>query len=136
MNIEAWKLWLDVVQFALTGIVAIFVWVLKQGQVNREAMNSFRHDVEDQLNNVGTRVTHIEGAVRGCPTTATCTEQARRVGIVEEGLKHAPTHVDMARIHARVDALTEPVMEIRGQVGAIAHQLETISRHLLEREHR
>lgn len=132
MSLDAWKLWVDIGQFALTGLVAFFVWLTRQSQVNRDAITRLSVALDERLDRVESRVLEADVSLRAVPTTTQCLEHVRRISQVEETLRHIPGHEDMKRVHARIDAVTELVSEVRGRLGGIERMLDMISQHLID----
>jgi len=132
MSLDAWKLWVDIAQFVLTGLVAFFVWLTRQGQASRDAITSLSVAFDERLDRVESRVLEADVSLRAVPSTERCLEHARRIGQVEETLRHIPGHEDMKRVHARIDAVTELASEVRGRLGGIERMLDMISQHLID----
>lgn len=91
MNAEELKIWLQVINMLATFGVGIYVWISTQDKVTNK------------------RITDLEEKVDGRIDT-----YAERIARVEQDLRHAPTHDDIKRIHARIDAIDQRLSRIEG----------------------
>ncbi len=59
---------------------------------------------------------------------------ARIVAALEERVRHVPGNEDMHRIYGKLDELAREVAELHGSSMGTQRMVETINRHLLERD--
>jgi hypothetical protein len=59
---------------------------------------------------------------------------ARSVWVIEERVRHVPGNEDMRRIYSKLDDLAREVAELHGSSMGTQRMVETINRHLLERD--
>lgn len=125
----------DVAQFTLTGIVWWYVYLSQRAQVRREALTHLEHDVDDRLDGVLDRLTKIEAKMETAPTWSKCAVHGQRVAVLEEAFRGAIKSADLGRVHQRIDSLEAAVAELRGELKASAHLLQTIDHHLRQISH-
>lgn len=108
IDYTAWKFWLDVLQVVFTAAIGIYVWVSNRTAVNTKRIAKLEGDLDERLD-----------------------EQEVRLTRVEEALRHAPTHEDLKRIHARIDDVASGVSLVSGKIGETTRTLTLIHEHLL-----
>lgn len=84
-NWDAAKFWLDVIQWVITIVVGVALWIRTGRNQNRTAV----------------------------------TELERRVLTIEEHLKHAPTHEDIAKLQSQYSALDSKLDRVTNTVDRI-----------------
>jgi hypothetical protein len=136
MSLDAWKLWVDIGQFALTGLVAFFVWLTRQSQVNRDAISRLSGDLDERIDQGEARLIRLEAAQRSVPDSTQCAEHMRRIAEVEASVRHLPGQDDIKRIHARIDRSSELVAKVDGRLDGIERNLQLIIEQLLDQSGR
>lgn len=125
-----WQLSWDIAQFTLTGIVAVYVYWSNREQVRREALARLEDDVDTRLEALSTCLHKIEARLETQPTWSKCSMHEQRVAVLEEAFKGAIKSADLGRVHARIDEIDKGLAELRGEVKASTHLLQTIDNHL------
>lgn len=108
VNYDAARFWFSVVQWLLTIGVWIYVWI-----TNRSRVTSAR----------------IETLEKG--TSARIEAQGNRLAMVEEALRHAPSHDHLSDLHEKVNRVGNVMQELRGELSAIQRTLSLINEHLI-----
>lgn len=130
-----WALSWDVAQFVLTGIVAVYVYWSQREQVRRDALTRLENDVDSRLDQVSAALTKIEAKLEHYPTWSKCSVEHQRVAVLEEAFKGAVKASEISRVHQRIDALDSALSELRGEMRASTHLLQTIDQHLRQIPH-
>ena len=130
-----WQLAWDIAQFSLTGIVGIYVYLSQREQVRRDALARLENDVDARLEELHTALAKIEAKLETQPTWSKCSAQHQRIAVLEEAFKGAMKSADLGRVHARIDEIDKGLAELRGEVKASTHLLQTIDHHLRQISH-
>lgn len=125
-----WRFGWDLVQTLLTAAVAAYVWWSQREQVRRDALTALEADVDGRLDHLATALAHIEVKLEKQPSLAYCTDEGRRVAVLEQAIKHGVKGEDINRVHARIDQIETGLAELRGEMKANTHLLQTIDHHL------
>lgn len=126
-----WRLAVDVGQFLLTGVVAVYVYWVKRDQARRETLERLEGTLSGRLDELHTRMTQAEGALSSTVDTSLCAQQSGRVAMLERLIGERPGHDDMKRVHQRIDETSAIASDVRGRLAGIERSLEMITEHLL-----
>lgn len=110
MDYEAWRFWVDLSQFVLTGALGIYLWLVNRTRVNAERIRQLEDDIDNRVDAIDQRVTRLEATG-----------------------EHAPTHDDLGKIHNRIDECTKGVSSLEGKFQKANETLNTIHEFLLNR---
>lgn len=110
MDWGLWKVAADVIQFAITSAVGIYVWAVNRNRVTNERISTLQSDMDDRLD-----------------------DHADRLARVEEQVRHAPDDADIARVHARIDEVSGALKRLEGESAAQTHVLRLIHEHLMRK---
>jgi predicted nucleic acid-binding Zn-ribbon protein len=102
------KAYLDLIQWLLTGALAVFVWLRKPGEDAGEAVTALRRDVASQVN----KVTY-------------------RLIAVEEHIKHVPTSDELAELEGTVKTIASQTHGLAESMQTMRVQLNRIEGYLL-----
>ena len=124
------RLYWDIAQFALTGIVGLYVYFSQRAQVRREALSKLEDDIDGHLDAIQKRLGKIESHVEYSPTPAMYAATSARLAVLEEAVRRGPSDEDIKRLHARVDDAAQGLAALRGELSGIARLLTTIDGYL------
>jgi hypothetical protein len=130
-----WQMVWDVAQFALTGVVGIYVYLSQREQVRRDALQRLENDVDGRLEELHTAVARLESKLETQPTWSKCSVQVQRIAVLEEAFKGLTKASDLARVHTRIDEIDKGLAELRGELKSSVHLLQTIDHHLRSLSH-
>jgi Co/Zn/Cd efflux system component len=125
-----WRFGWDLVQTVLTAAVAAYVWWSQREQVRRDALTALEADVDDRLDHLATALAQIEVKLENQPTWSHCSDEHQRIATLEQAVRHAIKGEDINRVHARIDQIDTGLAELRGEMKANTHLLQTIDHHL------
>jgi hypothetical protein len=83
---NAAKVWLDLLQWVLTGVVGIVVWQVKRDKTQTTLMSDFRQEFTDKV-----------------------AEHHVRLELVEERLKHTPKDTEVTKLTAQIESLEKSI---------------------------
>lgn len=109
MDLETAKLAFQVLQFLLTGGVAIYVYMSNKDKVTNDRITKMESDID-----------------------ATLDKHGERIARMEEAADHAPTHDDLGRIHEKVNRTMELMGGLAGEMKALTSSVHLIHEHLLK----
>lgn len=107
------KAWLDLIQWGLTGALAVFVWLRKPGEDAGEAVTALRREVSKQLNGL-----------------------SHRMIVVEERIKHVPTSDELAELEGTVRLISSQISGQGESMQTMRVQLNRIEGYLLNSKDR
>lgn len=132
-TVELWKIGVDLGQFLLTALIAFFVWLTKQSQVNRESIVDLATAIDTRLDRVEARLGTAEGRLAHSCNADEHSDVTQRISVLEATVRHLPTHDDFKRVHERVDDVAGLASEVSGRLVSIERQLGMIAEHLINR---
>lgn len=107
MNYDAIKIWVDIAQFAITGAIGVYIYLVNRGDATNRRIDNLEKSHDDRLDKHGSRISKIE-----------------------EALKHMPTHDDLSGIKTDIASLksethgqTELLKRLEATVGRISDWL-------------
>lgn len=111
-----WALGWAILSNLLAGAVALYVWLTGRHAASMARVDGLERELTARL------------------AASAAEHDPLRVAVarLEEGLRHAPSDDDIARVHSRIDKLAEGVSEIRGSVKRIEHAVDLMHSYLLE----
>lgn len=110
MNTEELKIWLQVINMLATFGVGIYVWISTQDKVTNKRISDLEEKVDTRID---------------------C--YAERIARVEQDLQHGPSHDDIKRIHARIDAVDQRLSRIEGEFKSQVDLLRLILNRITEK---
>lgn len=105
---NAIKIWVDVAQFLITGVIGAYLYFSNQNQATRGQIKTLEEGVDERLD-----------------------DQARKLAALERDIIHAPSDDDIKRIHARIDEVGGSIKRLEGEFSGANHMLHTIHQFLL-----
>ena len=99
----------DVVLFAVTGVVSFYLYMTKKSQVNASRLSELEKEVQGQLNALSERIARVEGSR---PTL--------------EKLS-----LDLGKVHKRIDETKGIVLRLEGEYRSTKGTLDMIHTYLL-----
>ncbi len=129
------RLYWDIAQFAMTGVVGIYVYLSTRAQVRREALSKLEDDIDGHLDKINGRLGKIEAHTAYAPTPSMCAATHSRIAVLEEAVRRGPNDDDIKRLHARVDDAAQGLAALRGELSGITRLLTTIDGYLRDRDH-
>jgi hypothetical protein len=94
--------------FMLTWGVALYMYLANKNKATNSRIGELERDMEAKLD-----------------------AHADRLARVEQDLRHAPTHDDLKRLHARIDDLAGGIRGLEGEFKGANHTLQLIHSYLL-----
>lgn len=108
MDWDAAKVVLDIFEFIVLGIIAIYVHMRTSNQVTEDKVQAMRKQMDEKFN-----------------------EHSQRLSRMETAMEKGPTHEDLNRLHQRMDEQAEALHKLVGQFQSANSTLHMISQHLL-----
>lgn len=109
MDIEFWKFGFQVLQFLITGALAVYVYLSNRDKVTNDRISKLEDDLDDKLDGHGERIAKLE----------TRTE-------------NSPTHDDLSGIHEKINAVSASISTLSGEFTGVRNLLNTIHQYLLQ----
>ncbi len=103
MDYEAWKFWITVGQTFATGVLTIWLWAVNRRTVRRAELDHKMAQLD------------------------------RRVTIVEQDVRHGPSHGDIKELGQRLEELHGDLKEMHGGLTGIRRAVDLMNQHLLDR---
>lgn len=110
MDYGALRFWFDVVQVVGTIAIGVYVWLANRQRVTTQSIRQLEHDVDERLDDHGTRLSRLEEEVR-----------------------HLPTHNDIGGVFKRIDQIHGDLKELTGAMSGLRRAVDLINDHLLNR---
>lgn len=110
MDIETAKLAFQILQFLITGGIAVYVYLASKDRVTNERINGLENDLDGKFDNHGERIARLE--THG---------------------QNAPTHSDLGDLHNKVNTVDLKVSAQGGKLDAIDATLRMILSRITER---
>ena len=132
MNPEWLKIGIDGAQFALTGVVAVYVYWANHARAGREELARLSTRLDERLDEANLRLTQLDASAHNTPSAEFCAAHRGRVDMIERLMTERPGHDDMKRVHQRIDEISALVGEVRGRLSGIERSLALITEHLLD----
>ncbi|MCE8027528.1 hypothetical protein HOP54_02340 [Halomonas daqingensis] len=109
------RFWMDALQLAGLVALGVYTHLTQRSKANSQAITNLSEQSRAQLETVSRRVGDIE----------------RRTDVMENQLRNAPTHNDLAVTHKRMSRVSEQLENLDGRFTSVDHQLKVISEYLL-----
>lgn len=103
MDYEAWKFWFTVGQTLATGVLTLWLWAVNRRTVRRAELDAKMAALD------------------------------HRVTIVEQDVRHGPSHADIKELSHRIEELHGDLKELGGGVTGIRRAVDLMNQHLLDR---
>lgn len=126
---------LDALQWAITGVVGVWVYLVGRDQVRRQSLADMENRIEARLDQIDGRMAEDASRREFIPTHRDCAIQVARITALEARADSGPSHDDLKRVHIRVDAITEAVAEMRGALARIERTIDRIDQYLMDHPH-
>lgn len=108
MDWSAAKVIVDIVEFVVLGVIAIYVYLRTANQVTADRLDALAMQLTTQMRGHGERLSTLEAAVN-----------------------LGPTHDDLKRLHARMDEISNELHLLTGEFRVASRTLNMIQEHLL-----
>jgi hypothetical protein len=102
------KDWFNLIQWLITGLLAVAVWLRKPGEDAGQAVSALRRELVDELAGMSHRLT-----------------------VVEEQAKHVPTRADVAELEGSIKAISMQASGLAEAISTMRVQLNRIEAYLL-----
>lgn len=106
-----YKIWLDLLQWLVTGLIAATVWLRKPGEDAGEAVSLLRKELSKQLSGL-----------------------IHRLIVVEERIKHSPSSEELAELEGTVKTISAQLLSQSESNAVMRAQLTRIESYLLNRK--
>lgn len=114
---NAYRFIFDILQAVGTVSVMIYVWWINRSRATKSAIE----EVDDKI----TTVKHdVRNELHGID---------RRLGDVENGLRHLPDHRDLAAIHEKVNDVAGTMKQVSGELSSMNRTLDLINEFLINK---
>jgi chromosome segregation ATPase len=108
MDIEVMKFGFQVLEFLLTGGIAIYVYMSNKDRVTNDRIEKLEDDLDEKLDKQGERIATLEAKSEG-----------------------TPTHDDLSHLHEKINAVNASISTLAGEFSGVRNLLNTIHHHLL-----
>ncbi len=108
MDYAALDFWWKVSITLMNAGMGLYLYLVNRNRVTNERIGTLQTNVDLRLDN------HTE-----------------RLARLEQDVRHAPTHDDLKRLHARIDEMTGSMRRLEGEFSGANHTLSLIHEHLL-----
>lgn len=102
MNYDAIKIWVDIAQFAITGAIGIYIYLVNRGDATNRRITDLEKSHDERLD-----------------------QHQSRISKLEEALEHMPTHNDLSGLKTDIASLKS---ETHGQTELLKRLEATVSR--------
>lgn len=111
MGMEWLKFGFQVLQFLITGALAVYVYLSNKDKVTNDRIGKLEDDLDGKLDGHGERIKALE----------TRTDQA-------------PTHTDLGKLYEKINEVSGGMKELKGEFTATNRTLQLIHETLMERK--
>lgn len=111
LDYNALEFWLKFSAVLAQGVTFCWLFLINKNKVTNSRINEMEEATSNKLQAMALRLERLEADAR-----------------------HAPTHDDLKRVHARMDESMGEVRQLGGKLDAMAHTLRLIEEHLLNRD--
>lgn len=101
---------MGIANFALTWGVGFYVHIVNKNKATNERISHLEHELDSRLDG-----------------------QVERIARVEEWVKTAPNHHDLAKLYERINAICASNSRIEGEIKTMADNLRTVMGHIIRR---
>ena len=102
MNYDAIKIWVDIAQFAITGAIGVYIYLINRGDATNRRISDLEKSHDERLDHHQSRISKLE-----------------------EALEHMPTHNDLSGLKTDIASLKS---ETHGQTELLKRLEATVSR--------
>jgi len=92
MDIEVFKFGFQVLQFLITGALAVYVYLSNKDKVTNDRIGKLEEDIDSKI-----------------------TEQGQRIAKLETATESSPNHADIARVYESINTLAATVNQLVGE---------------------
>lgn len=107
-NYSAWRFWLDIFQLLITGAIGFYVWISNNQRVTSKRIGILESEIDHRLDGHESRLSAVE---------ATC--------------QLAPNHNDLNQVYERINAVSDGMNNLAGEMKAMRRSVDLIHQHLL-----
>ena len=107
LNYDAAKFWFDVLQFILTLVIGVYVWVVNRHRVTHTRIDGLEGHVDGKLN-----------------------DHEKRLIIMEKEVEHLPNHDDVGVLRQRTAAIEGDIKGVREELHGIRELMKPMSRSM------
>lgn len=108
MDIEVMKFGFQVLEFLLTGGIAVYVYLSSKDRVTNDRIEKLEDDLDDKFEKQGERIASLEAKSEG-----------------------TPTHDDLAHLHEKINNVNASISTLTGEFTGVKNLLNTIHGFLL-----
>lgn len=108
MDMEWLKFGFQVLQFIVTGALAVYVYMSNKDKVTNDRIGKLEDDIREDIGGHGERIAKLEEVTRV-----------------------APTHGDLGDIHARINEVATGMNKLTGEFAGVKTVLNVIHQHLM-----
>ncbi|MBI5659883.1 MAG: hypothetical protein HZC43_10140 [Nitrosomonadales bacterium] len=109
MDIEVLKLGFQVLQFLVTGALAVYVYLSNKDKVTNDRIGKLEDDLDLKLDGHGERISALETQTR-----------------------NSPTHSHLSEIHEKINKVGSDISSLSGEFTGVRNLLNTIHQYLLQ----
>ena len=122
VDYTAWRIGFDIAQFAITGLVWLYVFLSNRSRVKAEEIAQYKSDTNRRIEE-HKKVTdkHIDA-------------HSMRLSTIEETVRCGPSHDDIGKVHGRLDTVSEQLSQARGELKGISRSVDLIHQFLLNQK--
>lgn len=129
---QEWRIVVDVVQFAATSTVGVFVWLSSRDRVRAAQLGNIESAIDRRIDSHAVMLSEHATRLAALPGAEECGTHFSRIAAIEARAAAGPTHGDIARVHQRLDTQVEALATLGGGVTRIEHLVNTLHQHLLD----
>lgn len=132
----AWKFWLDILQLIGLIVIGVYTWWANSNKATNKRFARLEAEVRSRVTSDA-----LDGLEKERQTN--CGLHRNRTSSIEKELqgisgeiKHLPKQEDVARVHARMDSVSNEMNQVVGELKATRRQLDLVLEELLRRDKR
>ncbi len=110
MDIEFWKFSFQVLQFLITGALAVYVYLSNKDKVTNDRIGKLEDDLDIKLDGHGERLSALEVATES-----------------------APNHEHLGNLHEKINTVDVKVSGIAGRIEGIDATLRQLMNHIVSK---
>lgn len=115
MDYAAWRFWLDIAQWALTGVIGFFLLMEKRQRVSTRVIDALKTEIRTMDS-----AHHL-----------LLNEHEKRLSVVETECRTSPNHGDLAEMYKRINEVSDGMSDMAGEMRGMRRSLDMIHQHLL-----
>lgn len=115
INWDAYRFVFDILQTLFMALLGVYAWWTNRSHVTTSAIEQVEAKVSEVKASLEIRVNKLD----------------RRLGTVEQEVKHLPDHEDIGDIHEKVNQVATTMSQMQGELAGINRTLGLINEYLL-----